>query len=371
MQVISDQWNDWTAPLNGGYALTPWSDWERWKRFVRETVDRANEQGWAPDYWDIWNEPNGLCCPRFNAVDQLTTSVDRWLQTYVLAWKEIKAVDPNARVIGPSLSALQWAPAPQTTPEFDLDTFLTYSAAHGVVWDAISWHENSLAPSSGDITWSIRNVDRHIVLARRVIARHPGTVVGDRIFVNEYAAKDVHALAGWTIGYFRSLESNDVAQANRTCWSEAECTTELGGLVTSDGQPTATWWAHRAYYRLAGLPRMTLRSTASWQVDGLATRDDASREVRVLLGRHWSCNRDANPWCDSDTRISPASVTITIDWPYGSAPVRLSARLLAAGTGAVSAMPVLKSVVVRPRNGTFTMTLPAIEDGAGISIVAH
>jgi hypothetical protein len=239
------------------------------------------------------------------------------------------------------------------------------------VWDAISWHENSLAPSSGDITWSIRNVDRHIVLARRVIARHPGTVVGDRIFVNEYAAKDVHALAGWSIGYFRSLESNDVAQANRTCWSEAECTTELGGLVTTDGQPTAAWWAHRAYYRLAGLPRMTLRSTASWQVDGLATRDDASREVRVLLGRHWSCNRYANPWCDSDTRISPASITITIDWPYGSAPVRLSARLLAAGTGAVSAMPVVKSVVVRPRNGTFTMSLPAIEDGAGISIVAH
>jgi hypothetical protein len=116
---------------------------------------------------------------------------------------------------------------------------------------------------------------------------------------------------------------------------------------------------------------MTLRSSASWQVSGLATRDDAAREVRLLLGRHWSCNRPVNPWCAHDAGVDPASITITVDWPYGSDPVQLSARLLPAGTGAVTDMPVLESTVVQPRNGTVTMTLPAVADGAGLSIVAH
>src|SRR5205823_547065 len=105
-------------------------------------------QGWAPDYWDVWNEPNGTCCPRFSPLDLATVSVDRWLETYIVAWQAIRSVDPHAQVIGPSLSALQWAPgSPQ---EFDLDTFLAYSAAHHVVWSAISWHENTAAPSPAD-----------------------------------------------------------------------------------------------------------------------------------------------------------------------------------------------------------------------------
>jgi hypothetical protein len=369
MQILSDLWNSATAPWNAGYALTPWSNWARWQSFVRDTAREAVQQGWAPNYWDVWNEPNGTCCPRFSPLDQQTVSVDRWLRTYEIAWREIKAVDPSARIIGPSLSALQWAPG--APAEFDLETFLSYSAAHGLTWDAVSWHENSTAPSPGDMTWSVTNVDRHIAMARAVMARHPGTVVRGRIFVNEYGPKEVHALAGWTIGYLRALEDGGVNQANRACWSRAECTTQLGGLVTANGQPTALWWAHRAYARLAGAPRMRVASTTSWQLDGLATRDDPSRSVRVLLGRHWSCNKAANAWCSYSPVIKPASVSVTIDWPYGTAPVSLTAWRLPAGTGALGAMPVARSVVVRPKAGRVTITVPSVADGDGLSIVAH
>ena len=103
-QILSDLWNDTTAPGNGGDARTPWSNWSVWQTFVEQTVRNAERQGWAPDYWDVWNEPNGTCCPKFSPTDQQTITVARWLETYEVAWQAIKAVDKNARVIGPSLA---------------------------------------------------------------------------------------------------------------------------------------------------------------------------------------------------------------------------------------------------------------------------
>jgi hypothetical protein len=367
-QILSDLWNSWTAPNNGGYALTPWSDWNRWDTFVRNTVRQAEQQGWAPNYWDVWNEPNGTCCPRFSPADQDTITVARWLQTYMVAWRAIKAVDPNARAIGPSLSALQWAPG--APAEFDLDTFLAKSAQQHVVWDGISWHENTTAPSPGDLAPSIRNVDRHVAMAKAVMARHPGTVVRQRIFINEYGPSTVHVLPGWTIGYFRAFEDSGVVQANRACWGEQECTSDLGGLVTPAGNTTSVWWAHRAYLRMADQDRMQVSSTSPWQVDGIASREDGLRTVRVLLGRHWSCDRDENPWCTDTVDVGPASVSVSIAWPYGTAPVSVTAYRLAAGVGPVDEMPVIRTAVVRPSSGRVTMTIPAVGDGDGVSIVA-
>ncbi|MCU1428686.1 MAG: carbohydrate-binding protein [Actinomycetia bacterium] len=369
MQILSDLWNSATAPGHSGYAQTPWSDWNAWQTFVQGTVRLAEQQGWAPNYWDVWNEPNGTCCPRFSPADQATVTVGRWMQTYALAWQAIKSVDPNAQVVGPSLSALQWAPG--APAEFDLDTFLSYSAAHNVRWDAVSWHENTSAPSPGDVFSSISNVDRHVAMAKAVMARHPGTVAKNRILINEYGPSDTHMLAGWAVGFFRAFEDDGVSQANLACWSEAECTTQLDGLLTPAGATTAVWWAHRLYADLGGATRMAVASSAPWQLDGLATRNDRSRTVRALLGRHWSCNQRANAWCANNTYIGGASVAVTIDWPYGSAPVHLVASRLAAGTGAVVTPPVLRSVVVIPKAGTLTLTVPGVSDGDAISIVAR
>src|SRR4051794_3823252 len=368
-EVISDLWNSWTAPGNGGYARTPWSNWAAWDAFVTNAVLAAARDGWTPDYWDVWNEPNGLCCPRFGPADVATITVDRWLEMYVRAWRAIKSADPDAKVVGPSLSALQWEPgAPH---EFDLDTFLTYSAAQGVRWDAVAWHENNSAPSPGDMWALLANVDRHIALAKAVMRRHPNTVLNDTLFVNEYGAKDSHMLPGWAVGYFRAFEVGGVSQTNRACWSGAECTTTLDGLLTTAGDSTALWWAHRLYADLGTGASMRVASSASWQVDGLAARDNTTRTVRALLGRHWLCNQPVNPWCGAQPAIAPASVTVTIDWPYGRRPVRVTASRLPAGIGAVAAPEPVTSVVLKPKAKKLTLIIPAVNDGDALSIVAR
>jgi hypothetical protein len=376
-QILSDLWTMWTSATNGGYARTPWSDWSAWQAFVRNAVLTTKSAGASPDYWEVWNEPNGLCCPRFSPADLTTVTVDRWFQTYEIAWKAIKAADPTAKLIGPSLSYLQWAPG--GAHEFDLETFLTYSAAHGLTWDAISWHENNSAPlwadmvplSNGYTVASVSNLDRHIATARAVIARHPRTVVDNTMFVNEYGPADTHMLAGWTVGYLRAFENGGVAEANHTCWTDAECHTELNGLLDSTGQPTALWWAHKFYADLGGATRMSVNSSSSWQFDGLATRDDPTGTVRVLLGRHASCNKSVNAWCGFDPGIAPASVAVTIDWPYGAAPVKITTSRMPAGAGPLPAPTPLGSTIMQPVAGTLTVFVPAVSDGDALSIVAN
>jgi hypothetical protein len=369
VQILSDLWNDATAPAHGGYARTPWSDSSAWQTFVEGTVRQAERGGWAPDYWDVWNEPNGLCCPRFNALDLSSITVARWLRTYEIAWKAIKTVDPSAKVIGPSLSALQWAPGGPR--EFDLDTFLSYAATHGLRWDAISWHENSLAPSPGDIFPVVDNIDRHIAMAKAVMARHPGTVVNNAIMLNEYGPSETHALAGWTVGELRALEDGGVREANVACWTAAECATQLDGLFTTDGSVTATWWAHALYAQLANQHRLHVGSSADWQVDGLATRDDGSRTVRVLLGRHWSCNAAVNPWCTNHTAISAASVAVDVDWPYGAQAVTVTVARVPAGTGSVASLPLVHATVRRTTSQHIVLTIPGVQDGDALWIVLH
>ncbi len=369
-QVLSELWTDATAPSNGGYARTPWSDWNRFGSFVVSVVSKAKAEGWSPDYWDIWNEPNGTCCPKFSPRDQRTMTVDRWLWTYDAAYRAIKSVDPNAKIIGPSTSVLRWVPD-ASLPEFDLDTFLRFSAGRGLVWDAISWHEIGGFELESDVTNTILNIDRHVALAKALMAKYPGTVVGNRVFINEYTHARTHLLAGWAVGWFRAFEDSGVAQANRACFSSYECeSTVLNGLLTAANEPTAAWWVHRLYADLADAPRVPVTSSSSWQLDGLASRDDASRTVRALLGRHWSCNPGANAWCKEYLGIRPASVQVSIAWPYGNQPVTVTTSLLPAGTAALTA-PYSSTQTLYPAAGKIVVAVPSLSDGSAISLVAR
>lgn len=370
-QLLSDLWAWATGPTNGGYAKTPWSDWNAWRSFVTATVKRAAAEGWSPDYWDVWNEPNGLCCPKFAPRDLASRTTDRWLKTYEVAWHAIKAADPDAKVIGPSTSTLYATAAhrPPSASELDLDTFLAHAEARGLVWDAVSWHENSHHPGIGDISYSVVNIERHIASARAVMARHPGTVVDDTIFVNEYAASETHLLAGWAVGYFRSFEDADVA-ANRSCWIAFECWGGgMGGLLTPAGDATAAWWAHRYYGDLAHDARMAVVSNASWHFDGLASWDDATGTARVLLGRHWWCNQPVNAWCPFDIGlVADSSVKVTLDWP-GATTADVTVVRLPAGIGALPE-PQAVAVTRAAADGALSLTIPRVADGDALYVVA-
>jgi hypothetical protein len=218
----------------------------------------------------------------------------------------------------------------------------------------------------------VTNVDRHIAMAREVMVRHPGSVVNDTMLVNEYGPADTHMLAGWSVGFLRALEDGGVSQANLACWSEVECTSQLDGLLDTAGQRTAVWWAHKFYGDLGGGTRMSVASTASSELDGLATQDDAAHAVRVLLGRHVGCNGAVNRRCSSGSGVGSASLAVTINWPYGTAPVTVSTTRLPAGTTALlTPQETVGPIVLQPVAGSLTVFVPNLGDGDALWIVAH
>lgn len=69
---------------------------ERWRLFVRETAQRYKED---VHFFDIWNEPN--------LEDFWIGSVEEWVNLILIsAWEEIKLVNPENIVTGPSLALL-------------------------------------------------------------------------------------------------------------------------------------------------------------------------------------------------------------------------------------------------------------------------
>jgi hypothetical protein len=116
---------------------------------------------------------------------------------------------------------------------------------------------------------------------------------------------------------------------------------------------------------------MVVRSTSSWQLDGLAARDAGTGAVRVLLGRHWGCNRTVNVWCPTDFGGAPASLRTTIAWSGGPGPVRLSVSRLPAGTGALPVPVPVETRLVQPTGGQIAVHLPQVADGDAIAITVE
>ena len=92
--VISDPYG-----YSVGYPnATPWTDWEWYESYVQYIVQSRSE--WFPEhpvaFWDVWNEPDH---PYF-----WSGTYEQLLELFARTYNVIKAEDPSALVVGPSLS---------------------------------------------------------------------------------------------------------------------------------------------------------------------------------------------------------------------------------------------------------------------------
>jgi hypothetical protein len=86
-------------------------------------------------YFAIWNEPNGdTFWPYPYPYDYQNHFMDTWEHAY----NTIKAINPNAKIVGPAFSSLWWGvPSPNGAKMQD---FLTEAKSRDVLPDLISWH---------------------------------------------------------------------------------------------------------------------------------------------------------------------------------------------------------------------------------------
>jgi hypothetical protein len=368
--VLSDLW----SATNGGNPPTPWSDWSAYTSFITSTVSTIVASGEQVDYWEVYNEPGGS--GYYSAANYATVTPALLLQQFLLTYQAIRAVDPSAAIIGPSLAV--WSDYPNqngTTaspdPTFDMATFLTFAATNGLQLAAISWHEinDTLGPNPEENALFPANVEDQVATARRLIAALP-QLGNPLIFINEYGIPEVQSIPGWDVAYLSALTDAQVSSAGTACWPSTACANPtLDGLLADDGVGTMPdYWVHTMYASLSG---HTVATTSTNDfVTALASFNSTTNTVTGLIGRGEGCTQVAfcattlptdNPQAAIDT-----TVTLTVPWAAGTAKVALADVPGQDLTPVAEPIATDTTATINPAGtgtGTITVSIPSFADG--------
>lgn len=266
--VVSDRY----AELRGGYAnARPFEDWPGYEAYLDELASWNVAMGHPVTYFDVWGEPQGGT-PWLGTYDQL-------LELFTRTHARMRAIDPEARFVGPSYDAFDGMVEGHTFLDFlvDLD-------ARGVRLDAVSWHELGGAPPESLPT-------RVAELRDALAAALPGSPL--ELHVSEYSGPGDHLIPGAAVIWLHYLTEAGVDSANRACWDVpgagySDCWAGLNGLLGPDGRtPQHTYFAHRYYAELVAASVAGGRHLDTLASDprfvGLAVAD--TTHVRILTGR--------------------------------------------------------------------------------------
>ena len=364
-------------------SILPWDDFTLYRAELTRLATDFVAAGTVPDFWEIANEPDVL-----GVYGAVVPTRDQLLAQYKAGYEAIRAVVPDAKIIGPSLQGFFWD-APTRT--LDLKSFIAFADANNLQFAGISWHENGVESDLDDL-WasSGRSIAAHVQRVKVALAATTN-LKGAKAFVNEVVPAWMSALPGGMIGWMTYAEGSGAEQIGLTCWATPNdpgpgLTNDLTGcgLGTFDGQyhsngnPTATAWPHYQYrWALTGTRVDSRANQLGWSA--LATvRDDGT--VNALIGRSESCRADVNPHCTPDMdrwlRARPgwfaagaaANAKVVVGSPLaaGRRVTVTATRYTPVNTSyATKIQPKAELTVAAAvaKNGTVTVTLPQVVDG--------
>ena len=310
-EIISDYWIRATYNPQRGGGMLPWEDWNRYSNFVTNFVATAKQQGWAPTFWEVQNEPDSW----LGYAPGVHANIADILRVFQVGYAAVKRADPSAKVIGPSLSGFLERHNPARPELLDMTTFLDFSAREGLHWDAIAWHETE--PDYMPVAERRPEaIPGHVARLRQMLAARP-QLGHPLIFVNEYMYPANIDVPGWRVGYVAALEQANVDVASMSCplstpGDDGCFEPSLDRLLENDGStPRPGYWVMAFYANMLG------QRLATWSSDqhlsAFATRLSAgSGPVQVLLGRHVTCTTAVNPLCHDPLSQTPPPVNLTV-----------------------------------------------------------
>ncbi|MFF4301802.1 beta-xylosidase [Streptomyces sp. NPDC001601] len=306
--LVSDIWGaDSTQPAATVYPCTN-GDCGNWQTFLRRLTADVAASGVKVRY-DIWNEPAGAFFPPgFNTT--------QYYQMWDTAVRELRATDPQAVIVGPSL----WDFSPG-----NVSPFLDHTKDAGTVPDIINWHFSGTPVADAQTMRSLLD------------SKGLG---GRQLSMNEYIHADEQH-AGHQAWYLTQLANSGIDSASHAIWDDCCVAGTLDGvLVRSNGvlRPTGQWWVYKGYADMTGS-----RAQVSTQgtLDALATVDPVRKRASVLAG-----GTSGVPSADltingltSSALSGGSGVTVTVqripDQAPLEQPVTVSSQTVAAGTDRV------------------------------------
>ena len=370
---LTSDWEDWAYNTERPYYAAPYGDLSTYYSFVYADVKHRLAAGEVPDYFDVWNEPTA------------SGTVDQWLSVYGTAYRAIKAADPAAQVVGPSIASFLIAKSAQTgTPGYwlSLRDFLNWEMSTGVRFAAISWHEDGTTVGASPAAsarqafaeplpggyrdyWSPAAIALHVSQAKALIGSYPA-LRGTQVFVNEYGPSYAANVPGWIVGDISALEGARASQGMLTCVTNSACINLFDGLIGGDGAPQMPYWVMRAYAAMSGQRLWT--SASGSNLYALASRTGDTTEA--LVGRADDCWGGVQCPQFHSSADGPVRLLLTVAVPPGAKAVRVRVEPLrnsassAVGSNDVPAAPPAR-VLARVRVHRGRATIPLGEPGDG------
>jgi hypothetical protein len=362
LEVLSDAWlND--HPV-GVYAADPWSNWTTYQTYIAGLVKSAMALGEDP-IWEIQNEPENY--PYSPASAPTRALVE---QQYLEAYQAIKGVDPNARIIGPSID---WQYEDSAAPWYiDMKTFIPFAAANGMKFYAIAWHDSSDATdqnplSYGEMPGALRDEAEEV---RELIAENPG-IGSPLLYADENSSAAGQFIPGFAAGYVAADDEAGVAESNRSCWqyppggnvATACAGANLGQLLNADGNPNPSYWTMVDYAAMTGT-RVESESTDP-ALSSLAVTD-TSGTTRVLLGRQQTCSRPTTgaSYCSGPTSSAAAiPVTVQVAVSAAATSATVNVQSIPDSTADMTTAPATTTSTVSVVGGLASIAIPAFGDG--------
>jgi hypothetical protein len=233
-------------------------DCSSWRTFVSGVVTRLRDTG-LPISYDIWNEPD------ISIFWERPVNGTQYFQMWDTAVQEIRRIDPDAEIVGPS-----FAFTPDRRPD-QWTTWLRHTRDAKTLPDMITNH-------------TLGNIDDPVAVGDATLAALSANGIAPLpLSANEYQPQNMQT-ANVTAWYLARFAQSDYANAIRGNWVCC-LTPNLTGLLTqSNGtwQPTGNYWVMRAYADMTG----TLVRT-SGQVSGTAisaSKDAANERAVAVIG---------------------------------------------------------------------------------------
>jgi hypothetical protein len=372
---LTTDWNNWANSNDPAYAWEPYGDLSTYYNYIYNDVKARIAAGQVPSYFDVWNEP------------VTSGTVNQWLSVYGTAYRAIKAADPSAQIVGPSLAQPLFKSAGQAdSPGYDLSLadFLNYEMSTGERFAAVTYHEDGTtvdaAPNSSPGPWlptepnpggyrdywSPAAIGDHVRAAKALVASYPA-LSGTQVFVNEYGPVYANNEPGWMVGDYASLEAAGVDQAMLTCPTAQACDSLLDGLIGSDGSPQMPYWVMMDYSQQRGMRLQTSASGSNWYT--LATQVDGANTLEALIGRADDCFGGVQcPQTHSSSHpVADAAVSVAVPWSAST--VHLSVQPLTnsatapIGSNDVPTAPASVASTATVTNGVAHFTIPWVGDG--------
>nr|WP_223186345.1 RICIN domain-containing protein [Streptomyces sp. CBMA29] len=316
--LVSDLYgNNGGQPSNETYPCDN-GDCSNWVSFIDSTVGALQATG-LPFVYDIYNEPDisvfwtrGMNSPQY-------------FQMWDTAYREIRRVAPNAKIVGPSLAF-----TPQSNPG-EWNTWLAHVKAAGTVPDMITNHDEGDVDDPVTVAQSLTNA-----LSANGISARP-------LSANEYQPAD-RQTAGVTAWYLARFAQSGYTNAMRGNW--ACCTTpNLTGVLTqSNGvwQPNGNWWALRTYADMTGTLVNTSGQVGSTAIS--ASKDSAAKRAVAVIGDSNGYTGTASvtfnglasvPWLANNGSVNVTVERIPDQYPL-SAPQVVYNQNVSTSSGALS-----------------------------------